>query len=155
MFLNVLDEEIECSLSKLADDTKLDRNVNLPKGGKGLQRDLDRLDQRAETNCMRFNKAKRWVPHLGHNNRMQCYSLGEEQLESCPAENHLGVLGWPCAQVDKKPNGILACIRNIVPSRTRKVIALLYLALARSHLKYCVQFWAPHYEKDTELMERV
>ena len=50
---------------------------------------------------------------------------------------------------------ILGCIHRDIISRDRDVINLLYPALVRLHLEYCVQFWSPQFGKDADRLERV
>ena len=54
-----------------------------------------------------------------------------------------------------KPINILGCVRRSMASRSREVLLPLCSALGRPHLQCCVQCWAPQFEKDEELLERV
>jgi len=91
-FINVLDEELECTLSKFADDTKLGGVVDTPEGCAAIQRDLDRLESWEERKLMKINKVKCRVLHLGRTNPMHQHRLKVDLLESSSAEGDLGVL---------------------------------------------------------------
>jgi len=98
---------------------------------------------------MSFNKAKCKVLHLGRGKPHYQYRLGDEGIESSPAEEDLGVvvgekldMSHQCALTAQKANHTLDCIKRSVDSRSREVILPLYSTLMRPHLEYCVQLWS-------------
>ncbi|CAM4498892.1 unnamed protein product [Caretta caretta] len=86
IFINDLEDGVDCTLRKFADDIKLGGEVDMLDGRYRIQRDLNKLEDWAKRNLMRFNKDKCRVLHLGRKNPMHGYRLGMEWLGNSSSE---------------------------------------------------------------------
>lgn len=162
IYINDLDENIKCLLSKFADDAKFANKVTVLREQQELQGDLNTAGEWAVDAKMSFNLDKCKVLHIGSNNVQANYTLNGVQLKSVDEEKDLGVMiskdlkpSKQISKVIKTANMFIGFIGRAFQFRNEEIILNLYNALVRPHLEYCVQSWSPYYKKDIEKLERV
>ena len=164
LYVNDLPEVVSSMTYLFADDTKI--FTKTPGGCTQLQEDLNSLQVWSDTWLLRFNASKCKVMHMGKNEDNQEYKMGsngkEVVLGSVNVEKDLGV-NFDCelkfnTHIDtqvKKANKLLGMIRRTYCHLDIKSLPLLYKALVRPHLEYCVVVWNPRWKKDQDNIESV
>jgi len=131
--------------------------VNTPEGRDAIQKDLGKLKKWARVNFMRFNKAKGKVLHLGWGNPQYQYRLGDEGIESSPAQEDLGVLMDEKLDMTRqcalRPEGQLCHGLHPQQCGHRAREAILPHS-AETPQEFCAQLWSPQHRTDLELWEQ-
>ena len=60
-----------------------------------------------------------------------------------------------CGIAASKGNQINGLIRRNITYKKKKLIILLYKAVVRPNLEYCIQVWRPYHNKDIDVLERI
>lgn len=108
-----------------------------------VQRDLDKLETRANRSIVNFNK-KCKVLHLERKSSRHQGVPRPPKWKTVWLGGHQDDQQYALAA--KKVNGITVC----TASRLREDILALYSTLVRPRLEYRIQFWAPHIGGDRE-----
>ena len=148
LFVNDLPDNLKSSIKLFADDLKLIGNASKPEE---IEQDIRELEEWEDTWLLRFNPEKCKVMHIDYNNNPRnCYILDGVALTEVETECDLGLetnasLTWSESIKGSisKANRMTAWIARNILSRSKEVMLLIYKALIRPHIEYCVQIWSP------------
>ena len=134
-----------------------------------LQIDIDEAVEWSHIWLMPFNIDKCKVMQIGRTTKRSNYRCTmthekeiRKEIEVTRVERNLGIQVSQDLkernQVDTAAtmaNKALCRLKKCFRSRSLPVWRILYLEYIRPHLKYAVQAWAPHVQRDTDTLERV
>ena len=161
MFINDLEDDVQSTVLKFADDTKLYTEVTKEEGGEQLQEDLDKCTEWAKQWMTEFSVGKckvlcRKNKHNEgvHNGRKYSgKSTGGEILGSDGTQAMNG--SRQVTGAVKKANRALAQLRRTISNTENDKVIPIYKETVRPHLEYCVQALAPYLKKDISTLEQV
>ena len=150
MFINDLAQDLSNPCFMFADDVKIT--------GKELAHDIEAVHRWSTQWDLPLNVDKCQVL----TSRIEADSGSGLQLQKTSEVKDLGVIitndfkpSRQCLKAANKARGELFKLRNGVTCRKRSVFLPMYSSIVRPHLEYCVQAWAPYYQKDIDCLEKV
>ena len=119
IYINDIDTDVKCKVSKFADDTKLGYPCKTKEECNIIQQDLDKIVEWSEKWQMSFNVDKCKVMHVGRSNENHQYTMNNKVLQSATEEKDLGVIisndmkpSKQCMAATNKANKILGLINR-------------------------------------------
>ena len=161
MYINDI-ENLNSTVLKFADDTKVMKVIDNHHCHADLQNDIKGLEKWAKLWQMQLNVDKCKMMHFGFNNTRHTYTMNNKELQTVSEEKDLGVIIQDNLKVDKqvaasvaKTNKILGMIRRSFKSRDEKMMLRLYKSVVRPLVEFAISSWNPHFKKDIEAIEKI
>ena len=159
--INDLPATVSSQVRLFADDCLLYREINALKDHLSLQRDLQALEQWADTWGMKFNASKCHILSIKEKSSY-FYKLDNVILKHVPNNPYLGVLfsedlkfSDHINNVTKKANSTIGFLHRNLRYCPLKCKRTAYLSLVRSVLEYGCTVWDPYLQRDIDQLERV
>ncbi len=124
-----------------------------------LQDDIDKLVRWSEKLQMLLNFGKCKYLHTRPGNTGINYEMGGTILSETVKEKDLGVtinanmkVSEQCRIAASKGNWVLRMIQRNITYQDKSFIVLLYKAIVRNHLEYCIK--SPYHRKYIDMLEK-
>ena len=147
LYINDLPDCVKSIVKLFADDLKM---IVSPFEFCNTQLDLNALHVWESKWLLKFNLEKCYVLYLGKHNPHNVYNLSGTVLNATKEEKDLGILfndkfnfnDAISALVTKAKSTLFWFLRNTI-SREPHIMVHAYKCIARPHIEYCCQAWAP------------
>ena len=112
MYINDIEENLNSTVLKFADDTKVIKVIDNHHCHADLQNDIKGLEKWAKLWQMQFNVDKYKMMYFGFNNTRHTYTMNNKELQTVSDEKDLGVIIQDNLKVDKQVAASVATQAN-------------------------------------------
>ena len=164
IYINDLPDNIKSHLYLFADDCKFFRQMINSVDTTIMQLDLNTLYEWSKTWLLKFHPDKCVTLRISlqNENEKHTYYLGDDELSNVEETKDLGVIVDCKLKFVKqistkvnKANQTWGAVKRTFKHMSPYIFKKIFCAQVRSHLEYAIQFWAPYYRKDINLIESV
>ena len=167
IYISDIGEDLSAKALVYVDDTKIKQRVNNEEDVENLQKELEKLDEWANENNMKFNGKKFQVVRYGRNEELKNnteYFSGayEEIIERFETIRDLGVqlsddasFNEQIEKVCKKARQKSGWIFRTFYCRRPDFLKQMFKSLVQPHIDYCSQLWMPQEGANMDKVEKV